>query len=363
MSANIEVRTMRTSDGIKEIASFFSTQPEWHKLGEVFDAPLTSVDAIKACHADYEVSKQPIVALSPELLTMVENGDYINAKMLKDLIVEGTVATMRTDRHETLGIVGDTYGVVQNTDAFKFIDELCSGGSNAPCIESAGVLGYGERVFITAKFPEPIRLAHKDNDLVNMYIVFTTSHDGKGAVTAMVTPIRVVCNNTLNMAFAHNSGRWNCRHSSKVHDRLFNIAEATRSLKLYDVYKAEFEERMTQLAKIHLTDKDMEKFAVRSLVADDVWKTYVNSEYNLNSEDISAKARNQVTLALESIYGGIGQKELETNTALHAYNGLTFYLDHVARNKENERQFNSIMIGTAYTKQQRGFEHLMSLAV
>lgn len=355
MAANIEIR--------ENGASFVSTKREWHDLGKVFDAPLTTKVALEESHANFKVQKQPIVALSPELLTMVENGDNINPQMLKELIVEGTVATMRTDLNETLGIVGDGYGIVQNEDAFAFIDNLCTGGEGTPCIESAGVLGHGERVFITAKFPEPIRLAHKDNDLIEMYIVFTTSHDGKGAVTAMVTPIRVVCNNTLNAAFHNNSGRWNVRHTSNVNNRLANVAEATRALNLYDVYKAEFEDKMSLLAKVHLTDNDVKRFAVRSLVSDDVWKVYVNSGYNIESDDISTKTKNQYHALMDTIYGGVGQNILETNTALHAYNGLTCYLDNVARNKDNEKQFNSIMLGTAYDKQQRGFNELIKLAV
>lgn len=355
MAANIEIREIG--------ASFVSTKREWHDLGKVFDAPLTTKVALEESHANFKVQKQPIVALSPELLTMVENGDNINPQMLKDLIVEGTVATMRTDLNETLGIVGDGYGIVQNEDAFAFIDNLCTGGEGTPCIESAGVLGHGERVFITAKFPEPIRLAHKDNDLVEMYIVFTTSHDGKGAVTAMVTPIRVVCNNTLNAAFHNNSGRWNVRHTTNVNNRLANVAEATRALNLYDVYKAEFEDKMSLLAKVHLTDNEVKRFAVRSLVSDDIWKVYVNSGYNIESDDISTKTKNQYHALMNTIYGGVGQNILETNTALHVYNGLTCYLDNVARNKDNEKQFKSIMEGTAYDKQQRCFSELIKLAV
>lgn len=355
MAANIEIREIG--------ASFVSTKREWHDLGKVFDAPLTTKVALEESHANFKVQKQPIVALSPELLTMVENGDNINPQMLKDLIVEGTVATMRTDLNETLGIVGDGYGIVQNEDAFAFIDNLCTGGEGTPCIESAGVLGHGERVFITAKFPEPIRLAHKDNDLVEMYIVFTTSHDGKGAVTAMVTPIRVVCNNTLNAAFHNNSGRWNVRHTTNVNNRLANVAEATRALNLYDVYKAEFEDKMSLLAKVHLTDNEVKRFAVRSLVSDDIWKVYVNSGYNIESDDISTKTKNQYHALMNTIYGGVGQNILERNTALHVYNGLTCYLDNVARNKDNEKQFKSIMEGTAYDKQQRCFSELIKLAV
>ena len=112
------------------------------------------------------------------------------------------------DTMKPLGVVSDSYGIVQNSDAFKFLDTLLTGkltdSEHTPIIETAGVLGNGERVFITAKFPEQIILDNKTDDRVDMYVVFTTSHDGTGAVNCMVTPTRVVCNNTLNYALDHN---------------------------------------------------------------------------------------------------------------------------------------------------------------
>ena len=362
MAANIEFNEQRQS------YSIISTEPTWHHLesARYYDKPLTTIEALKGCNADFNVEKQPIVALTPELVELVNNGQFINASMLKDLIVDGSKATMRMDNHCTLGIVSDKYGVVQNSQAFDFIDAFCTGGTGAPCIESAGVLGNGGRVFVSAKFPEAIRLAHKDNDLVNMYVVFTTSHDGKGAVTAMVTPIRVVCNNTLNAAFANNSGRWNVRHTCNVGNHLTNIAEASRAMGLYEVYKEEFEGRMEQLSKVHLTDKDVDMISARALMTDDVWKAYVKADYNINSDDISTRTKNQFEALKQTIYTGVGQDLLETNTGLHLYNGITCYLTNVApkdwseSNKEAEKQFNSLMVGTAYEKQQKAFELILN---
>lgn len=364
MAHNIEFNEERKS------YSVISTQPTWHHLenAKYYDKPLTTIEALEGCNADFEVEKQPIVALTPELVNMIENGQFVNASMLKELIIEGSKATMRLDNHNTLGIVSDKYGVVQNSQAFDFIDAFCTGGSGAPCIESAGVLGHGESVFVCAKFPEPIRLAHKDNDLVDMYIVFNTTHNGKGAVTAMVTPIRVVCNNTLNAAFAHNSGRWNVRHTCNVGNHFTNIAEASMAMGLYEVYKQEFEGRMEQLSKIHLTDKDVDMISARSLMTDDVWKAFVKSGYNINSDDISTRTKNQFEALKQTIYGGIGQDMLPTNTGLHLYNGLTCYLTNVApkdwsnNTKEAEKQFNSLMTGTAYDRQQKAFDLILNAA-
>ena len=258
--------------------------------------------------------------------------------------------------------------MVQNAQAFDFIDAFCTGGSGAPCIESAGVLGNGERVFVCAKFPEPIRLAHKDNDIIDMYVVFTTSHDGKGAVTAMVTPTRVVCNNTLNAAFKNNSGRWNVRHTCNVGNHLTNIAEASRAMGLYEVYKQEFEGRMEQLSKIHLTDKDVDMISARTLMTDDVWKTFAKVGYNINNDEISTRTRNQFEALKQTIYSGVGQDIVETNSGLHLYNGVTCYLSNVApkdwtsNGKNAEKQFTSLMSGTAYDRQQKAFDLILNAA-
>lgn len=364
MAANIEFNEQRQS------YSIISTQPTWHHLenAKFYDKPLTTIEALEGCNADFEVEKQPILAVTPQLLDAINNNQFINAAMLKELIIEGSKATMRLDTSKTLGLVSDKYGIVQNAQAFDFIDAFCTGGAGTPCIESAGILGRGERVFVCAKFPEPIRLAHKDNDLVNMYIVFTTSHDGKGAVTAMVTPIRVVCNNTLNAAFTQNSGRWNVRHTCNVNNRLSNIAEASRAMGLYNVYKEEFEGRMSQLSTIKLTDKDIDMISARALMTDDVWKVYERANYNINSDDISTRTKNQFEALKQTIYTGVGQDLIEPNTALHLYNGITCYLTNVApkdftkSSKEAEKQFISLTAGNAYEKQQKAFNLLIQKA-
>lgn len=356
MAHNIEIRN--------NIASFVASEPAWHNLGKVYNEPITSADALIGCNANFNVSKQPIVSLTPQLITQIENGEMINPEDLKELIHKDMVATMRTDYNEVLGIVSKNYGVVQNQDAFKFIDALCTGGNNTPCIDSAGVLGHGERIFITAKFPEPIRLAHKDNDLVNMYIVFTTSHDGTGAVSAMVTPIRVVCQNTLNAAFGCNKGRWNVRHTSNVSNNMMQIQEATRALGLYEVYKTEFEDKMSQLANIQLTDDDVKRIAFKTIASEESFKLFFETK-NPYHEDIPTRTKNKFDALMESIYGGVGQDMLDTNSGLHLYNGMTYYLDNVAPNvgkgSTPETIFVSTIEGNTYKKQQICYDEILKV--
>lgn len=367
MAANIEIRTI---NGV-ETASYIENgrkERAWHGLGTVYDRPLTALEALQGAHADFEVGLQPMVGITPELMNMINNGQFINASMLKDMFIDGHCATMRLDHNEVLGVVSDSYGVVQNKHAFDFVDMLTTGelGGETPTIESAGMLGNGERVFITAKFPEPIRMAGKD-DLIDMYVVFTTSHDGTGAVTCMVTPIRVVCNNTLNMALQNNSGKISMRHTSHVLDRLDlankeNAQMAYKSLNLYNTYKAFFEESLMELAKKRLTDKETEQILAKALLSDDVWKVYKNNNFSLDSDDIPTRSKNIMLNVTDALHTGVGQAQIEGGTGLWLVNGLTTYYQNTMTWKDDEKKFNAITDGSVQKKLQTVYDSLRLVA-
>ena len=142
MSAMIEM-----VNGVASFAENIKSGVAWHGLGEKVEGAMFVKDALKACHADYNVGLQPIVALSDELRHAMDNGEFINAAMLRGLLVDGKMATMRTDTNAVLGITSDAYGIVQNSSAFEFVDMFCSGKfanrDNTPVIETCGVLGKG----------------------------------------------------------------------------------------------------------------------------------------------------------------------------------------------------------------------------
>lgn len=372
MAHNIEIRQIGTET--KE--SFVSTEPAWHNLGTIYDKPLTALEAIKGCNADYEVGLQTIIATTPQLETIVNGGfslnnddiqlingkEFVSVEMLKSLIIPDYKATMRLDYNETLGIVSDKYGVVQNAKAFEFIDLLTTGklGGDIPTIECAGVLGHGERVFITAKFPEPIRLGSSD-DIIDQYVVFTTSHDGSGAVQCMITPVRVVCQNTLNYALTHNSGRLSMRHTLNVNARLDitnkeNADMAYRVLHIHDTYTKYFKESLDQLGKIKLSDKEQEKILVQAISSKDTWEVYKNNNFSLDSEDISTRSRNLIDNIKEATFSGIGQDNLEKGTGLWLVNGLTTYYQNNASWKDDEKKFNAIIDGSVQAKLQKAFD-------
>lgn len=368
MAANIEIRKV---NGV-EVASYVENgrkERAWHKLGQVFDGQLTVKEALELSHADYQVEMRNVFAMTPALEAVLAFGsDNINKEMLSDLIVDayigGRKATMRMDINKPLGVVSDHYGVVQNCDAFKFIDTLCTGGqSNTPVIECAGVLGQGERVFITAKFPEQIILDNKTDDRVEMYVVFTTSHDGTGSVNCMVTPTRVVCNNTLNFAMKHNAGKISLRHTSGVNSRLDltskeNAEFAFKTLNMYNVYKKSLEESFAHLRNIRLSEKELDDILAQVLLSDSNLRIY--KECGIEHQDISSVGRNlfnNVKLAMEK---GIGQDIVERGTAMWALNGLTTYFQNERNYVSDEKKFESVTNGFAANKLQQAYELLVA---
>lgn len=381
MAANIEIREINgvqtasyIENGSKEIA--------WHNLGTQYDHPLTAVEALEGAHANFDVSLQPIIGVTPQLQNALDgkpsigidflkemNGkQYISVEELQKMIIEGKKATMRTDYNETLGIVSDSYGIVQNKHAFDFIDMLTTGtvGGETPTIECAGMLGKGERVFITAKFPEPIRMLGKD-DNINLYAVFTTSHDGTGAVSCMITPVRVVCNNTLQMAFGRNNGRINYRHTRYVTDRLDlmnkdNARLVTQTLGVYNTYKECFEESLQQLANIRLTDKETENILAKTLLSSDNYKMYAANNNSLICDDMPTRSKNIIENVTETLHSGIGQDIIDKGNGLWLLNGLTTYYQNNFGWKDEEKKFNAIMDGSVAQKVQTAFNLITKAA-
>ncbi len=105
--------------------------------------------------------------------------------------IPGFYATVRQDTREVLGIVGERYRLVQNHEAFTFIDQLLG---SAIHFETARSLHGGRRVWVLATLPDHVEVGGDD---VRPYVLLMNSHDGSTAVVAATTPIRVVCQNTL----------------------------------------------------------------------------------------------------------------------------------------------------------------------
>lgn len=362
MSANIEIK-----NGVASYAENGRKERAWHKLGQVFDRPMTINEALEASHADYEVALQPIVAMTPEMSQHLADPNYPMDKYQDEVIASffpKMKCTMRMDTMQPLGIVTDSYGVVQNKDAFSFIDTLCSGGltDHAPVIECAGVLGQGERVFVTAKFSEDIILDNKGDDRVEMYMVFTTSHDGLGSVRCLCTPIRVVCNNTLNAAMSFNKGSLALRHSANIMQRLDltneeNAKMACKALNLMNVYNNSLKERFEHLKAVKVAEKDLQKIIASVVLTDESFELYQKTN---GLSDMSTRSKNLIADMHNTIEGGVGQDMGERGTAMWVLNGLTSYYQNNANFRNEETKFDAILQGRVQQKIHKATELMLS---
>ena len=251
------------SHGITATDSMFSVssrrQPPWHGLGAVLEEYPKSIDEAlekaalgwKVSHGDVLVVKRP------------EWTDDFGTKHPPELIpAKGFKANVREDTGDVLGIVSDEYEVVENRDAFRFLDALISTDVH---FETAGSLWGGRRVWVLARLPEYVELG---GDLSATYVYVANSHDGSMAVTAAATPIRVVCANTLGAALrqadhgiaAQRTFRF--RHIGNLQTK---FGEARQVLGMAINYQKQFKELTDRMAREPITAPALHHRLLRNL--------------------------------------------------------------------------------------------------
>lgn len=210
MSANIE--TM-----------FYTRVAPWHGLGICVEETLSSDEALEKSGLDWSVIQRPI---------MTSTYDHI----------PGYKANIRSTDQRVLGVVTDRYKVVQNHEAFAFTDALLGEGVR---YETAGSINDGRKVWLLAKLPDKYIM---EGEQIEPYLVFSNTHDGSGAIKVAMTPIRVVCQNTLNLALNSAKRIWTTIHVGNL-SRKMDEAHCTLSLayNYMDKLGVEFN-RLTQIS-------------------------------------------------------------------------------------------------------------------
>lgn len=324
--------------------------------GEVL--PINEV--IKRAKCDYEVAKQPLIKVTPQMIEAIKNGLPIEGLTMDD-VISTHCATNRTDNNTTLGIVGSDYGVVQNTKAFEFIDYLQAQSGADSIIETAGALGYGERIYVSCKLGDCF-IDDAKNDMVNNYVIFTTSHDGSGAVKIYFTNVRVICQNTLRVSLSkkNNFGMVSYKHTKNIGERLEDMPKiAAKFVENAKVFNEDFVIRMKQLASEKVTTDFIKDFAVRMYVPNDkTFKMYLDNNRMLDSVDeISTRAKNQIEKLQQSIDFGIGQ-DMYRGSKLWLLNGVTTLLHNDTEYKSEEDEFTSLMVGNGFKKLETAYKLL-----
>jgi phage/plasmid-like protein (TIGR03299 family) len=325
--------------------SFMSVKEKaWHGLGTIIENYPTSAEAIKYAQLDYTVEKRPLFTYDTENNT----GDPETDIIIPEIGVPDFYATIRTDTEQVLGVVGKDYQVVQNVDAFAFFDSIV-GGKDGVLYETCGALGNGERIFITAKLPDYIRVGR--DDLIEQYHFLTTSHDGYGSITAAFTPVRVVCQNTLNAAMRNHSNGIKIRHTASANERL---KQAHQLLGITNQLADELEEVFNHWAKIRITDQAVKKLIQVAMAPN---KEVLQSLQSGKQDELSTTYNNMVSSVMEYALTSPTQQEATTKgTLFGAYNSVTGYFQNVRNYKDDESKFKSIMYGTGLQRSQSAFD-------
>lgn len=325
--------------------SFFSVKEKaWHGLGQIVEDYPTSAEAIRYAGLDYTVEKRPLLtnALNNELTGF--DPDFATSK----IEVPAFFATVRNDNDSVLGVVGKDYEVVQNADAFQFFDAIVGGGDGIK-YETAGALGKGERIFITAKLPDYIKVGKED--LIEQYLFLTTSHDGFGSITAAFTPTRIVCNNTLNAAMRNHTNAIKIRHTASANDRL---KQAHTLMGISHVMAQELEELFNHWTNVRITDNQVKKLIQLALAPN---KEVINNLELGLVDKLSTTYTNIVDNAYAYAMGNPTQTmETTAGTLFGAYNAITGYYQNVRNFKDGDAKFKSIMDGTAKQRAQVAFD-------
>jgi len=357
MSDNIEFNAAK---GTHSFA--YRGEKPWHYKGQGVANYMTTEEAIVACNADFEVGLAKNFALLDEvapgntrridnIIKLTEDGVV---KYFRTNVNPETFSTYRKDNNYILGSVGARYEVVQNREAFDFIDTIVATGEAV--IETAGVLGHGEQVFVTAKLPDYITLSN--GDAIESYIFITSTHDGSGMITAALTNIRIVCNNTLNMALRNCTNRIAFKHTKNVRDKLDRGAQL---MGLHNKYSQELKETLNSMKAV-MIDDDIVLDVVCDLYLDKKEKLLVeksNGELGKVSE-ISTRKKNLVLDTILAVDGGAGQN-LYRGSKLWLYNGVTTYLSNVRSYKDDEDRLISLTLGSEQKLSQKAFDLILNL--
>jgi len=188
-------------------------------------------------------------------------------------------------------------------------------------------------------------------DWIEQYLFLTTTHDGLGSITAAFTPIRIVCNNTLNAAMNNHSGAIKIRHTASATERL---KQAHTLMGISKSLGSEMEGLFNQWAKVRITDAEVKKLIQIAMAPNkEVLENLAEGKLNLLSTHYNNIVDNVYEYALGS---QTQQMETTAGTVFGAYNSVTGYFQNVRSFKSDEAKFKSIMDGTAKQRAQNAFD-------
>lgn len=240
------------------VESIFSARKTfWDGLGKQVIGTKSSKEAIQLAGLNWQVNSEPI---------FLGNGNQIT----------NHYANVRSSDGSPLGIVGNKYKIVQNNEAFSFTDILLGEGVQ---YETAGSINGGRVIWLLARMPEPYKILGDD---INTYLVFTNTHDGTGSVRVAVTNIRVICQNTLNMAIKKAKRIWSARHTGSITNKM---DDAMETLQFANKYMEATKETFEELYKVKMNEFTLERTLSNIIpITKDMTERQINNQQMIRND-------------------------------------------------------------------------------
>ena len=329
----------------------------WHKLGTDVGSLATVEAMLSAAGMDWTVATESVF--------LADGRELADAR-----------AIVRGDTRAVLGVATKQYTPIQNAQAGEIVDALVTGGGAH--VDVAGVLDAGERCWMLAKIPGDFEVTR--GDLVNPYFLLAWGHDGKHGVAGKLTPIRVVCANTLAAAGLADGRKWS--DSADVYLRhkgtpVLRIEEARRALGLAAKATEQTAAAFRALAGRRMTGTETSQyiadvFPLPAATTEEDESRAIIAEMLLHRDKDDAKeaARKRIeetrSIVAELIETGRGHNLPGVEgTAWGAYNAAVEYVDHVypvtkAGALSMHRQ-QSAMFGSYATTKRRALDTALAL--
>lgn len=286
-----------------EVALYSST-PTWHGFGQIIPGGTSDIGkALELAGLDFTVEKQPTRYLFDGT----------------ERVLDGSFVTVRTDTGAGLGTVGRNYTVIDNHEAFAFLQKLLDDGELV--VESAGSLRGGRSVFLAARLPEDILIeADGVHDIVRPFVVAFNSHDGDGSFKVVTTPWRPVCRNTERFALRDAHTQWRVAHRTNA---LTNIKEARRTLQMAHKYYESWAEESKLLAQTPMSTREFDE------LVSFFWtpKDPAEAEAEGGLAKVRLEADQNRRKALHYLFASSETTETCRGTAYAARSAVTEYLD------------------------------------
>lgn len=228
-----------------KILDLTNRTPSWESIGTDVSESTTLDSVIARAGLDYEVEKRPITVAGT------------------DIIIPDKMVTINTATGTPFGVVSPKYQIVQNADAFDFVNYI----NGDLQFVKAGQTETG-MVYIIAKLPEQYVI----DDKFTPYVIFRNSFNGRYPIQAAICPLRIVCQNQFTMAFKNADNTVSIRHSRNAEVKMREAQEVLRQT-------ADHMNTLTTMAEQYATER----------ITDVQFSSILNQFLPINADEMSPR--------------------------------------------------------------------------